>query len=255
MRRLHLEESQLADVVQDTLKQLLKGKKTITISPDSMLKLPKPKPDERLNILFSEDAWRKMEALVNGCPKEIAWHGLVKPMDQGFYIYDILVYPQQATAATVESDDEKYTPWLDSLPDDQFNAVRFQGHSHVNMGATPSAVDLDFYETLIQHVNDYYIFFIMNKSEKIWCNIYDVKNNRVYETEDIDIDSEYEGFDYNAWYEDMYKKFMGTKVCAYPTAKGKAKSNVDTIAPGGWAGWNPMDDYDPAYPYGRRGGY
>lgn len=245
---MRLETDQLEQVVRDTLAQLLKGKRTVTISPDSMLKLPKAKPDERLKILFAEDAWRKMEALVKGCPKEIAWHGLVKPMDEGFYIYDILVYPQIATSTTVESDDDRYHTWLESLKDEQFNAIRFQGHSHVNMGVSPSGVDTDFYETLAQHVRDYYIFFIMNKSGSLWCNVYDIKNNLVFDNEDIDIESEYDGVDYDAWYEQVLKENMKTKVFA------PSKGVVTPAYPYASGVQDPMDDYDPWRGYAR-GGY
>jgi len=258
MRRLRLEESQFEKILAETLKSLLKGKKTVTVSQDTMLKLPRAKPDERIKLLFSELAWNKMEALVDHCGKEVCWHGTVKPMSGGYYIQDILVYPQLATQATVEADEEHYHAWLNALPDDEFNTIRLQGHSHVNMASSPSGVDTDFYETLIQHVKDYYIFFILNKRSEFWCNVYDIKNNVVYEKEDIDIDSEYEGFDYDAWSTDMIKQYVNNKQVTYPKpgvatplSPTEMTARQQQLA---YNAYNPMDDYDPSL-YGRRSGY
>ena len=144
-----------------------------------------------------------MKALVNTSAKEIAWHGTVSKENNTYTIHNILVYPQLVTAATVESDDDTYAQWLDNLDDRTFNSIRMQGHSHVNMAVSPSGTDDDFYELLTQHINDYYIFIILNKAGKMWINIYDMEQQLIFDTSDIDI--VYQGYDYNAWAEEQTK--------------------------------------------------
>ena len=59
-------------------------------------------------IRFTTEAWIKQCSLVQHFNTEIAWHGLVRPIKDGYEIYDILVYPQEVTGGTVETDQQKY---------------------------------------------------------------------------------------------------------------------------------------------------
>ena len=146
-----------------------------------------PKEDRPvIRITIKADA--KIKALVKESSKEIAWHGIVEHTEgtNVYTITDILVFPQTVTAATAVSRDEAYGPWIMELSDNVFNKLRFHGHSHVNMGVTPSGVDTNYQETLIDSVQDFYIFAIYNKaaSYNIW--LYDKTNNMLYEKADID---------------------------------------------------------------------
>lgn len=165
-------------------------------------------------VYFTPTAFCKMKTLVGSCDKEIAWHGVVEKKDNNVYIIkDILVYPQEITGATVCSDDTKYPMWLQNLPDDVFNNLRFQGHSHVNFGATPSGVDTNFYNTMLQQLNnnDYYIFFIMNKKEDCWIQIYDLEKNRIYEKADIVISILFEDKAGDEWYTEVFNENITKK--------------------------------------------
>ena len=42
------------------------------------------------------------------------------------------------------------------------------------------------YHDFLQGIKDYYIFLIINKSHKVWANIYDIEADVLYEDEDID---------------------------------------------------------------------
>lgn len=141
----------------------------------------------KCTVTFTPDAYLKMQALTRQCSTEIAAHGVVEKLDaQRYLIKDILVYPQKVTAATVAATDD-YGPWLMELPDDTFNHLRFQWHSHVNMGTSPSGVDDNWYETLLKDVEDFYIFMITNKRNEHFINVYDVTENLIYETSDITV--------------------------------------------------------------------
>lgn len=141
----------------------------------------------KCTVAFTPDAYLKMQTLARQCTTEIAAHGVVEKLDaQRYLIKDILVYPQKVTAATVAATDD-YGPWLMELPDDTFNHLRFQWHSHVNMNTSPSGVDDNWYETLLKDVEDFYIFMITNKRNEYFVNVYDVTENLIYETSDITI--------------------------------------------------------------------
>lgn len=144
-------------------------------------------------VYFTELAYRKFQALVDGFNNEVAWHGLAyRGKDESkdeYYVTDILVYPQEVTGATVTTDQKKYQDWLMSQDDDTFNNVRMQGHSHVNMGVSPSGVDENLYESILAQLDDnmFYIFQIWNKKGDKTCKIYDLKKNVMFDTADCEI--------------------------------------------------------------------
>lgn len=151
--------------------------------------------DRKAKVFFTPEAWRKMQALVSDFDKEVAWHGVAyRDNDEtkdNYYISDILVYPQKVTGATVNTDQEKYEMWLMSHEDDVFNNIRMQGHSHVNMGVTPSSVDTSLYDRLLDQLDDdmFYIFMIWNKKKDKTVKIYDLKKNVLFDTADVTVET------------------------------------------------------------------
>lgn len=152
------------------------------------------KSDDRIAILrFTPVAWIKMTALVSRFETEVQWHGMVRRVSENeFEIYDILVPPHEVSGATVTSEYKPYIEWMDGLSDEIFNAVRFHGHSHVNMTVSPSSVDnkyrLDLVTQLPKPAGDndvFYIFLIINKKHEWSAEIYDLTNNALYNTDDI----------------------------------------------------------------------
>jgi len=163
----------------------------ITFSYDFKEEFKKALPENMPKpvVYMSSSTYLKMLQFVLQCDKEIAWHGTVDRKDNNFFIKDVFLYPQRITSATVQTDDTKYTQWAEKLPDEVFNKMRFQGHSHVNMGTTPSGVDLTNWNEFLQNLldNDFYIFAIMNKSQDLNIYIYDLANNLIYERADITV--------------------------------------------------------------------
>lgn len=147
------------------------------------------KTTPKTTVYVSAEAYLKMMLYVRDTSTEIAWHGTVQRDKEKnyFYISDVFLYPQQLSAATVQTDQEKYNEWIMSLDDDTHNSMRFQGHSHVNFAASPSGTDLAFYDDMLQVLpeNDFYIFMILNKRGEMTLLIYDLETNTIYETEDI----------------------------------------------------------------------
>ena len=134
-------------------------------------------------VYITTEAYLKMRKLVDEVSTEIGWYGTVTKcpgLDNVFVIEDILVYPQKVTGVTCEQDDDKMFEFEMSLTTDQVNHKRFQGHSHVNMGVTPSGVDEQFYQDLLTQVNDYFIITVTNKNKAYTTRFYDIANNILY---------------------------------------------------------------------------
>ncbi len=147
---------------------------------------------KRATLYYKENAWLKQQALVDNFDKEVAWHGIAKRDEEeenAYIIEDILVYPQTVTGATVNTDQDEYQTWLYSQSDEVFNHIRMQGHSHVNMGVTPSSVDEELYNALLAQLTGdmFYIFLIFNKRGDRTIKIYDMKENIFFENSDVDL--------------------------------------------------------------------
>jgi len=141
-------------------------------------------------LWLTPTAYSKIVALVNTFSDEVAWHGMaVRKAENEFTIEDIFVYPQEVTGAAVNTDQARYTEWLYEFDDEVFNKIRMQGHSHVNMGVSPSAVDDRHRVGILGQLDAdmFYIFMIWNKSLKIHTLIYDMENNILYDDKDVTV--------------------------------------------------------------------
>lgn len=156
---------------------------------------------EKAILRFTATAYVKMQYLLAKFDSEVAWHGTVERTSEDkseFLITDILLYPQTVTGTTVNTDQAEYENWLFNLDDDTFNHMRFQGHSHVNMGVTPSGTDLNHQEMLLTQVtdDDYYIFAIWNKKNARTIMIYDKKRNLYFDSKDVEVEIRDDGSDF-----------------------------------------------------------
>jgi len=139
-------------------------------------------------VWLTQEAYRKILALVTEFKDEVGWHGVVTRSDNSeFIIEDIFVYPQEVTGSTVSTDQAAYSKWLYELDDDTFNKIRMQGHSHVSMGVSPSGVDDNHRQKILDQLEPdmFYIFMIWNKSLSVHTLIYDMARNVLYEDKDI----------------------------------------------------------------------
>lgn len=148
-------------------------------------------PDKAV-LYFTEKAWLKMQSLVREFDCEVSWNGLVHRVEDeenAYQVTDIVVPPQEVTGTTVTTDQEEFQNWLYEFDDDTFNALKLQGHSHVNMGVTPSGVDTTLYEGILEQLNDdmFYVFVIWNKKNDRTIKIYDMSKNVLFETADVTV--------------------------------------------------------------------
>jgi hypothetical protein len=192
-------------------------------------------------IYFSADAWNKMNALVQSSDKELAWQATVEKKkfkgrentdDFFYYIDQVFVYPQEVTAAFVATDEVQYTEWSLQLPDEVFNNLRFQGHSHVNMAVMPSGTDQNTYQNFLDQLdkNDFYIFMILNKRREFTILVYDFTQNIIFETKDCYVDVLTKTGSLKKWIEENKKQISEKKTPTYPHTP--------------WAGnWDAYDKY------------
>lgn len=220
----------------------------LTVPIEQKNNLPRPK------ILMSAATYLKMLQYVLKIDIECAWHGFVtKHANATYTIDDVKMYPHKGSAAFVESDDDKYPAWEAALTNEQYLARRFQAHSHVNMGVTPSGTDAqnqkDFMNDLINLIetnpeqiesfNPFYIFAIMNKKQEINWFLYDYSIGILFEKDDIDFTIYFSETETNLTLNEEIKEMHISKTTYTPTTGygnyGYAGSHNQY---NGWAGYN-----------------
>ena len=194
--------------------------------------------DVKARVHFTESAWQKQRALIEEFNNEVAWHGVAIRDDEDKHLYhitDILVYPQEVTGATVTTDQEKYQTWLYEHDDDVFNNIRMQGHSHVNMGVSPSSVDTNLYDQILDQLDDtmFYIFMIWNKRGEKTIKIYDLRENIFFDTGDITVTIGDEATNLDEFIKEA-KELVQTKTYSQPMSTG----SYYNYNHGAWKGGN-----------------
>lgn len=220
-----------------------------------------------VNVCFTTQAFAKMVTLLHGFSTEVGWHGVVDRVEPDkFVISDILVYPQIVTGVTVDQDQEASQKWYMEYMKTQdedgiFPRIRMQGHSHVNMGVTPSSTDEGFYADILKMVpdNDYYIFMIFNKRLEHFVKVYDMSTNTLYENDDVTVSVIEDGLD-TAEFLASAKEMVTTKTYTAPSnykvSESKSKPANSTVgSPAGAASNVTPIKQTPGYYGAGVGGY
>lgn len=227
MKKIKFNESDLQNFLQ-SVKEKFSNKKgipeSVTLQTNPSIKL---KEEEKVSVIFENEAYKKMTTLVRVATKEIGWYGTVERLsEKEFVVKDIFVSPQVVTSTTVDTDDEEFTNWCNILSDETFNSLRFYGHSHVYMGVTPSGTDIIFQDNQIQNIRDFYIFAILNKHNASWFNIYDIEKNILYEKDDIKF--EYYVDPQEEWAKEQIKEHVKERTYATPATQTYTLANNNT---------------------------
>lgn len=136
-------------------------------------------------VLFKSSAYSDLKHMLStkfASQKEFMFIGEIKREGLDFIIEKLLIAPQEKNSGTfVETDDDRYPGWLaeNYHPKDR-KKVRLHGHSHVNMGVTPSGVDDNMISRMMSYVSDYYIQLIVNLREDFTINLFDKTSNIIY---------------------------------------------------------------------------
>lgn len=262
MRKLRLSPEDVTKYVEDFQKMLEKSSAVISGKLKieyNVGKMEKPPEEEKAKVVFTPVAWLKTIELVDEFSSEVAWHYLAKRDEEDprkFILYDVIVYPQTVTSATVEMDEAAYLTWQMKIDDEDFNHIRGQGHSHVHMAVSPSGTDMDHQEKIVSQLNmdsanPFYVFIIINKKRSVHFNVYDVERNIVYEDGDVKYYIYDDNTDIIGFLSDSklmvqkppVKKVSATKVVAPKnTSQKRSRAFVDEKA---WQEWyGSLYEYD-----------
>lgn len=191
-RPIKLTNNEINQCLQDFCEMLQRN----DLADDTIRFTKSIETNQKVEVILSPIAYVKIKLLVQDFSKEVQWHGIVERINEStFKIKDIMVFPHEISATTVTSDQEKYEEWLDTLSDEEFNCLRFHGHSHVNMSCSPSGIDMGYRKNLVSTIlpnqsNAFYIFMIFNKKNEFTGEVYDIANNILYKSSDIKLSVE-----------------------------------------------------------------
>lgn len=251
-RPIKVTENMLEEIKADFVKQLLSYRANGG-SFKIETKYTYEKNQYIANLIFDEMAFAKMMALVFNFDSEVAWHGIVeRDGDDVFIVKDIMCYPQIASGVTVNADDQKYGLWC---IEQDMAKMRLQGHSHVNMPTSPSGTDITDQDEFLEMIPDdgFYIFLIVNKKMDINAKIFDMKNNVLYERDDIDIYIGDTAFSMDEFVHEA-KDMVGKKTYTYGKgwsgnySKSGSKSNPKPATTPSYSAYN-YKDYESETPY------
>lgn len=136
-------------------------------------------------VAITTHALQQMRAYTEQCSDEIGWLGTVTyhPKENAYLIHECRLFEQEVHSATTEITAEGLSSFGEELlqQDDGmevWNNLKMWGHSHVNMGTTPSGQDDDQMETFQD--NDFFIRIITNKKGALRCDVYDFTTSIAY---------------------------------------------------------------------------
>ena len=125
-------------------------------------------------------ALAKMKCYIDGCTDEIGWFFTASQDVQNsriYYIKDCYLFPQQVHATTTEIDNDKLTDFATKLLMEEngmdiWNELRGWGHSHVNMGVSPSGQDDNQMEFFSRAGQPFFVRIIANKKGELKIDLY-----------------------------------------------------------------------------------
>ncbi len=134
-------------------------------------------------ILISREAYDTMYYIVSESPEEVSWLGTVRRDGMTFMIEEVFLFEQEVGFSETKLDQKSVGEFFTKMltePDgvEKANAVRFWGHSHVNMGVAPSgSYGPNDYGDLASMYRfgegaDYFIMGIANKSGNLRFEVF-----------------------------------------------------------------------------------
>lgn len=132
--------------------------------------------DNRYQVYVTPQARQKMEMYCDLSEGEIGWLGYVEDMGAaGFLIADVALLKQEVHATTTEITPEGLLEFWNATPAEDHCKIKIWGHSHVNMGVTPSSQDNE-QMAYFKEGNPWFIRLITNKKREYYIDVYDYLN-------------------------------------------------------------------------------
>lgn len=236
IRPIKLTEEVIEECVEEFRKTITESRMyNGTLSYNKTFKWTDKVPPAILKI--TAEAYMKMRLLLETFSSEVAWQFVTFRDDVDpnvFHLTDIVVEPQVVTGVTVDTDQEEYEKWLMSLPDEVFNNLHANCHSHVNMATTPSGTDKNHWTSVLNSLSEsvddvFQIFMIWNKRMEKTVQVYDLKNNVYYDDKDVVVEIE----DFDGW---GLNEFLKTAKDSVKTAPSKPAYQSNPYYSGGYYG-------------------
>lgn len=132
------------------------------------------------HLLIDMRAMVKVRAYVDGCEKEVGWMGLLRIEDSEtsrpwYTLHSPYCPAQEVNNSTCDLDPDgkgSFAEWAIGLGADA-QYIKWWGHSHVDMGVSPSKTDMDtFWEHVENDPGSPFVMTIHNKSRESYTNIY-----------------------------------------------------------------------------------
>lgn len=128
-------------------------------------------------VFISPEAIAKMQTYVQECDDEIGWLGTAHQDGLNYVISDVFLFDQEVHSTTTEISPEGLATFAEALLEredgvDVWNQMKVWGHSHVNMGVSPSGQDNKQIETFAGCGVDFFIRIIANKKGDLKVDLY-----------------------------------------------------------------------------------
>lgn len=151
-------------------------------------------PDTKVQVIANKvprigimsDALAKMFIYVDECSDEVGWMGTVKQLNEKYYIIeDVFLFDQEVHGATTEITPEGLSEFAEELLQREdgleiWNSLKMWGHSHVNMGVTPSGQDDKQMKDFAEIGHDWFIRLICNKKGDMKIDFFHYKLGITY---------------------------------------------------------------------------
>ena len=131
-------------------------------------------------VFISRKAADKMRLIIDKSKDEVGWLCSVDEIDGGYVLQDVFIIDQEVHGATTELTAEGLQKFGEELMVmeggmDLWTRIKGWGHSHVNMGVTPSGQDKMQMEMLIENNCDFFIRLIGNKRGELEIGVFNYK--------------------------------------------------------------------------------
>lgn len=138
-------------------------------------------------VYITPVALEKMNVIVEISSKEVGWLGTARQLRTGdFLIDDVYLFDQEVSYAQCEMSTEGLEAFAVELleqpdGDELYDNLRVWGHSHVNMGTSPSAQDNSQMDLFRENGCEWFIRIIANKAGRLEVTVFMYRNHLVIE--------------------------------------------------------------------------
>lgn len=139
------------------------------------------------DVMYTTEAWQTIRYIVAHCSAEVGWLGLVEYYEDSnvYLVTDIFVPPQEVTGTTTEIESDAMAALANDLLDQGLDTSKlyYWGHSHVNMGVSPSGQDERQLDEYLEHC-PVFIRGIYNKRGDAKVDVFNTEEGVVFQCVD-----------------------------------------------------------------------